>query len=71
VEYYDIPAIRSIVRDAARNNYRFSALIAGIVKSVPFQMKIKKVQDAASQTAVNAAPVGRALTSAQARIANK
>ncbi len=39
VEYYDMPAVRAVVREAARTNYRFSSLIAGIVKSVPFQMK--------------------------------
>ncbi len=39
LEYYDMPAVRSIERDAAGNNYRFSALILGIVKSTPFQMK--------------------------------
>jgi hypothetical protein len=39
VEYYDMPAIRQIVRDAARDNYRFSSLVMGIVKSAPFQMR--------------------------------
>jgi hypothetical protein len=39
VEYFDMPAVRGVVRDAARTNYRFSSLVAGIVKSVPFQMK--------------------------------
>ena len=39
VEYYDMPAIRAIVRDAARNDYRFSSLIMGVVKSAPFQMR--------------------------------
>jgi mono/diheme cytochrome c family protein len=39
VEYFDMPAVRTIVRDAARQDYRFSSLIVGIVKSVPFQMK--------------------------------
>ncbi len=39
VEYFDMPAVRAVVRDAARTEYRFSSLIAGIVKSVPFQMK--------------------------------
>jgi len=38
VEYQDMPVVRSIVRDAARDNYRFSALVMGIVKSEPFQM---------------------------------
>jgi Protein of unknown function (DUF1592)/Protein of unknown function (DUF1588)/Protein of unknown function (DUF1585)/Protein of unknown function (DUF1595) len=37
VEYYDAPAIRKIVRDAAHDGYRVSSLILGIVKSVPFQ----------------------------------
>jgi hypothetical protein len=45
VEYYDMPAVRAIVRDSSRNNYRFSSLIFGIVKSVPFQWKIKKAQE--------------------------
>jgi hypothetical protein len=39
VEHFDMPAVRRIVRDAAPGNYRFSALIAGIVHSAPFQMK--------------------------------
>ncbi|MBI4464008.1 MAG: DUF1592 domain-containing protein [Acidobacteria bacterium] len=39
VEYYDAPAIRKIVREAAPNDYRWSALIMGIVKSTPFQMR--------------------------------
>jgi Protein of unknown function (DUF1592)/Protein of unknown function (DUF1588)/Protein of unknown function (DUF1585)/Protein of unknown function (DUF1587)/Protein of unknown function (DUF1595)/Planctomycete cytochrome C len=39
VEYYDMPAIRAIVRDAAHNDYRFSSLIIGVVKSTPFQMR--------------------------------
>ena len=42
VHYYDMPAVRSIIHDAARNDYRFSALVLGIVKSAPFQMKVKK-----------------------------
>src|SRR5262249_19574236 len=36
VEYYDQPAIRKAVRDAARNDYRWSSLVMGIVNSVPF-----------------------------------
>jgi mono/diheme cytochrome c family protein len=39
LEYYDRPAVRAIVRDAAANNYRWSALIAGIVKSPAFLMR--------------------------------
>jgi hypothetical protein len=39
VEYYDMPAIRKIVRDAAKDNYRFSSIVLGIAKSAPFQMR--------------------------------
>ena len=39
VEYYDAPAVRKILRDAEKDGYRFSSLILGIVKSVPFQMR--------------------------------
>jgi hypothetical protein len=41
VEYYDMPVLRSIVRDAARDNNKFSSIVLGIVKSAPFQMKTK------------------------------
>jgi mono/diheme cytochrome c family protein len=37
VEHYDAPAIRKIVRDSARQNYRFSSLVMGVVNSMPFQ----------------------------------
>jgi hypothetical protein len=39
LEYYDLPVTRAIVRDAAAQNYRFSAVVMGIVRSSPFQMK--------------------------------
>jgi mono/diheme cytochrome c family protein len=43
LEYYDMPVVRSIVRDAGRREYRFSSLVTGIVTSVPFQMR--KIQE--------------------------
>ena len=39
VEYYDMPAVRAIVRDAGQNNNRFSSFILGIVKRPQFQMR--------------------------------
>jgi hypothetical protein len=48
LEYYDMPTVRSIERSAAGNDYRFSSLILGIVKSTPFQMK--KAQPAGDAT---------------------
>jgi mono/diheme cytochrome c family protein len=41
LEHYDMPVVRAVVRDAAREDYRFSSLILGIVKSTPFQMRRK------------------------------
>jgi hypothetical protein len=41
VEPFDMPAIRKIVRDAAFRDYRWSSLILGVVKSVPFQMRAR------------------------------
>jgi hypothetical protein len=40
-EYYDMPLIRSIVRDSERSNYKFSSLVLGVVKSEPFQTNMK------------------------------
>ena len=42
VEYYDQPAIRQIVRDAAPGDYQWSSVIVGITRSVPFQMRSVK-----------------------------
>ena len=42
VEYYDQPAIRKIVRDAAPGDYTWSSIIVGITRSVPFQMKVRR-----------------------------
>jgi hypothetical protein len=39
VEYYDMPAIRAIVRDAAEQGYRFEALVRGVVRSSAFRMR--------------------------------
>ena len=45
VEYSDMPAIRAILKDAAHNDYRFSSIVLGIVKSTPFDTKVKRTQD--------------------------
>ena len=39
LEHYDLPVVRRIVRDAAKQDYKFSAVVFNIVKSTPFQMK--------------------------------
>ena len=38
VEYYDMPAVRAIVREASKNEHRFSAFISGAVNSQAFRM---------------------------------
>jgi hypothetical protein len=40
LEYYDAPAVRKVVADAADDDYRFSSLILCIVNSTPFQMRM-------------------------------
>jgi hypothetical protein len=45
LQYYDMPAVRDVAHKAARNEYRFSAIIMGIVSSPPFQMRIAGEED--------------------------
>jgi len=59
VEYYDMPAVRAIVRNAARDNYRFSSIVMGIVRSAPFQMRTaprETINAAAAETAEPGVP---------------
>jgi hypothetical protein len=42
VQYYDTPAVRKIVRDAAPGKYTFASLVEGVVLSAPFQMRGSK-----------------------------
>jgi hypothetical protein len=48
-KYYDMPVVRAIMRDAVRDpagrRYQFSELVLGIVKSAPFQMRVKEARD--------------------------
>jgi hypothetical protein len=46
----DMPVVRSIVRDAARNDYRFTSFVKGIILSTPFQMRIKAVEEPAESS---------------------
>jgi Protein of unknown function (DUF1585) len=39
VSPYDMPQVRAIVRDAAKDDYRFSSLVLGIVSSDAFRMQ--------------------------------
>lgn len=55
VEYYDMPAVRKIVREAARDDYRFSSLVWAIVESEPLQMREAAEKD--DDTATSAVTV--------------
>jgi mono/diheme cytochrome c family protein len=46
----DMPVVRSLVRDAARNDYRFTSFVKGIILSTPFQMRIKAVEEPAESS---------------------
>jgi mono/diheme cytochrome c family protein len=48
VEYQDMPVIRSIVREADKDNDRFFSILMGIIKSQPFQFRTKQVEERAS-----------------------
>ncbi len=42
LEYHDMPAVRKIVQDGRNQDFRFSSIVLGIVKSTPFQLKETK-----------------------------
>jgi len=39
VEFYDMPTVRDIVRQSAKNDYRWSSIVMGVITSRPFQMR--------------------------------
>jgi mono/diheme cytochrome c family protein len=39
-KYYDMPAVRAVMRDAAKSRYKFSDIVLGIVRSPAFQMRV-------------------------------
>jgi hypothetical protein len=41
LDHTDMPTVRAIVRDAAREQNRFSAIVLGVVRSPQFQMRVK------------------------------
>jgi hypothetical protein len=48
-----MPTVRKIVRDASRENYRFSSIVLGIAESAPFQLeRTPEPAQPASQVAV-------------------
>ena len=60
VEYFDMPVVRAIVRQAAEDDYRFSSIVLGIVRSPPFQMRMTPDSGAPAVAGVSADPSGSA-----------
>ena len=58
LEYTDRPAVRRILRAAAADDYRWSSIVQGIVKSTPFQWRRARA-DAPAPVAGGPAPDGR------------
>jgi mono/diheme cytochrome c family protein len=50
IEYFDMPAVRKIVSDAATKNYSFGAIITGVVNSDAFRLQAPEEQKPAKQT---------------------
>jgi hypothetical protein len=49
LEYYDMPTVRAIARGAAKDDYRFSSIVLGIVESAAFQMRAAEETPAATE----------------------
>jgi hypothetical protein len=48
LDYTDMPIVRAIARDAAKDDNRFSAIVLGVVRSPQFQMRVKAADRAVS-----------------------
>jgi hypothetical protein len=48
VEDVDMPVVRAIVRDAAKDNYKFQSILMGVIKSAPFQMRVGQPEQRAA-----------------------
>ncbi len=66
LEYYDMPTVRGIVDASARDDHKFSAVILGIVESVPFRERV--AQPRAPAAAPRAQPDSDATANATARL---
>ena len=65
LDYYDMPAVRKILRESSKSDYKFSSIVTGIVHSTPFQMRMKAPP--AAESAANVSGTGAALVTASVR----
>jgi hypothetical protein len=60
LEYYDMPQVREIVREARVQDYRFSALVLGVVQSDAFRMQaVRREAESLNEGSAQAALVNR------------
>jgi hypothetical protein len=64
LEYYDMPQVRKVVREAAAQDYRFSAIVTGIIRSDAFRMQAN-AEDGALQASVGIAGMGNPQTTGE------
>jgi hypothetical protein len=55
LEPTDMPVVRRIVSDAARQNYAMQSIVMGIVRSAPFQMRTKLTDTSTAPASTRAA----------------
>jgi hypothetical protein len=56
IDYNDMPAVRKVVREAARDHYRFSAILTAIAESEPFRFSTVPGADDELETHAAARP---------------
>src|SRR5690606_12094639 len=59
LEPYDMPIVRAIVREAAAEDFRFSAIVRGVATSVPFRMRVAERPADGPTTAAASSPTRR------------
>jgi mono/diheme cytochrome c family protein len=57
VEYYDMPTVRRVVRESARDKYRFSSIVLGIVRSDAFRMRMVPPPEAPASSTASLSPL--------------
>jgi hypothetical protein len=53
LDYNDAPTVRAITRNAAKQNYKITSLVLGIVNSAPFQMRTKRAAEVTATAQLN------------------
>jgi mono/diheme cytochrome c family protein len=65
LEYYDMPQVRKVVRDAADKDYRFSAIVSGIIRSDAFRMQAANMDGEALQASLGNAGIAGSQTTGE------